>query len=209
MSIVTDSLQEQIRVIIKERILSKIYKPGAQIPTKEIAQEFGISNMPVRNSLQDLAGLGLVVNRERVGFFVKRFTLEEASRIMEVRELYETYSLEKYFDNIDRDEMRIIREQSSLEKGEKTLFRHLDIQLHGAFIKASKNDFLIDIYMKMQDLIELFASKNLSYENLAVQEHIAITSAIINNDRAGALQALKAHLRRVGKEIEDAIAGEN
>ncbi|MDR1754896.1 MAG: GntR family transcriptional regulator [Eubacterium sp.] len=208
MSIVTDSLQEQIRVIIKERILGKIYLPGEQIPTKEIAQEFGISNMPVRNSLQELASLGLVVNRERVGFFVKRFNLDEALKIMEVRELYETYSLEKYFNNINRNEMQIICEQSALGEDKKICFRKLDILLHGALVKASNNDYFIDVYMKLQNLIELFANISNAYEHLANREHIDIATAILNSDCAGALQALKSHLFRVSKEIEDVIVSE-
>jgi len=207
MTVVTDSLQEQVKNVIKTRILDKEYTSGTQIPTKEICEEFGISSMPVRTSLHELVSLGLVVNRERVGFFVKKFSVDEAYKIMEVRKLFEIYSLSRYFDNINRDVIRPIGVQSA-QQDISIRFQELDFRLHQAIIVASNNEFIIDSYMRIQDIIEMLANKDTSNEHLANKEHISVISAILSNDHDKAKQSLELHLLRVEKEIEDAIVSE-
>ena len=94
MSIIAKSITEQIYDIIKDKILLQEYKVGSKIDMNEIAEEHDISIMPVRDALKRLSSQGLVVNRSRVGFFVKEFSKQEISNIMEVRNMYETYCLD-------------------------------------------------------------------------------------------------------------------
>ena len=52
MSIHTESITDQCYDLIWKKILNKEYLPGEQIPTKQIAEDNGISVMPVRLALR-------------------------------------------------------------------------------------------------------------------------------------------------------------
>ena len=82
MSIITKSITDQIYNIIKNRILMQEYKLGSKIDMNELAEEHEISIMPVRDALKRLSNQGLVTNKSRVGFFVRKFSEEEIRNII-------------------------------------------------------------------------------------------------------------------------------
>lgn len=216
MHIITDNLNEQIQNLIKQRIFNKEYKTGEQINTKEIAAEHGISTMPVRDALQELTLSGLVINRERVGFFVKIFTLDEVKDIIAVRRMYEVFNLDSQFDVLNREKLTQIYHTLSQNEqvSNKTLTQEdyrikLDYEIHKSFIAASHNPFLIQQYEKMLDMFVLFSYKdNTRYEN-ANKEHLLLLENILQYNKEGAISTLNTHLDLTQEEILAAMVSEN
>ena len=101
MSIHTESITDQCYDLIWKKILNKEYLPGEQIPTKQNAEDNGISVMPVRLALRELTNNGIVLNKARVGFFVRDFTNQEMLDISRTRRMYEIYGLENYFSYLN------------------------------------------------------------------------------------------------------------
>lgn len=202
MDIMTDSLHRQVYEIVRQKILNQELVQGEMIETKRIAAECNISVSPVRNALQELTDYGLAVKKERVGYFVRKFTHREIQEIQNVRKMYEIYCLEKYFNHIDREGLAQIVEmqkEASLEK-----FYTYDVEMHALIIKASNNEFLMKQYAQVQDFFWLFMfiDKNIEENHIAVskEEHELILNSILDNDKQTALQLLNAHLDRVGNE---------
>lgn len=208
MAIITKSITDQIYNIIKEKILFQEYKIGSKIDMKEIAEEHEISIMPVRDALKRLSNQGLVVNKSRVGFFVKEFSEEEIENIMEVRNMYETYCLEHHFDNLNFDEIKSLYEdiqcQDSLRR-EK--FDEVDSKFHNIIINSSENQFLIEHYEKIEDRIILFRHLDKERIKKANEEHCMIIESILNGEKNEAVNKLNEHIRNVSssaaKNIED------
>ena len=96
--------------VLKEEIVRQRIKAGEQINPRQIAEEHGVSVMPVRDALTRLASFGLVTIRPRVGFFAREFTLTEVREIFEVRRLHEMYCMERYFHQIDIAQLEQIAE---------------------------------------------------------------------------------------------------
>lgn len=69
MKIMKQSISDQMFSILKEAIVRQRIKAGEQINPREIAEQYGVSVMPVRDALTRLASFGLVTIRPRVGFF--------------------------------------------------------------------------------------------------------------------------------------------
>jgi DNA-binding GntR family transcriptional regulator len=67
--------------------------PGTPIPPDEVAAVFGVSRIPVRESLKTLIGEGLVEHRPNAGYAVAKLTLEELREMYLVREVLETAAL--------------------------------------------------------------------------------------------------------------------
>src|SRR5690554_4721661 len=108
MAIIKDSISEQIYELIKNKIFTQELELGAQIDTKKIAGEHNISIMPVRDALNKLENRELVYRKSRIGYFVRTFSRKEAEEIMEVRKIYELYSLKEHFEAIDKKKLEEI-----------------------------------------------------------------------------------------------------
>ena len=73
-SVKRESLTEQIKSIIIERILAGSLSPGERLKELQIAGEFGTSQAPVREALRSLQALGYVEHKAHVGAIVKSFS---------------------------------------------------------------------------------------------------------------------------------------
>jgi DNA-binding GntR family transcriptional regulator len=196
-----DSIQSQIYCNIRKEILDQNFKFGDQINPRKIAQANKISVTPVRDALLQLTTEGLVVNKERVGFFVRDFSIKDVIEIMEVRKMYEIYNLYDYFENIDRDELTRIYDNIKSDDIDKNDFYINDVSFHNLLVLSSNNRFLISEYERVKNLFALFIYYDTDYDHEAKKEHCEIIEYILNNKKDEAVEALKAHLDRVTKVI--------
>lgn len=196
MAINKKSLTDQVYAMLKEKILNRDVELGEQLNTREIAEENGISLMPVRDALRRLANEDLVENRPRVGFFVKNFSEAEVNDILEVRKMHEIYCLENYFEDINREVISDLKDK--FENGQKKYFSSYDSKLHKEIILASHNNYLIDSYLKMiNHYTMLFSYLNYKRSETSRQEHIDLIDCILNKDKEEAKSILLRHLDRV------------
>ena len=79
------SLGEWLTEVLKQRIVSGGYQPGAWIREPALQREFGVSNGPVREALQNLVSSGILVREARRGVRVVSLTDAEVIELFEVR----------------------------------------------------------------------------------------------------------------------------
>ena len=70
-------LSKKVSWILKERIIKGNLKPGGKIIEVNIANQLGLSRIPVREDLQKLAADGLVKVNPNFGIMVVGFSLED------------------------------------------------------------------------------------------------------------------------------------
>lgn len=75
---------------IKRMIVSGDLLPGQQIRQEQMAAVLGVSRLPVREGLRQLASDGLVVHEHNVGFAVARLSRAEFDQVYLMRRLLET-----------------------------------------------------------------------------------------------------------------------
>lgn len=75
---------------IKAMIVSGEILPGQQIRQEQMAAQLGVSRLPVREGLRQLAADGLVSHVHHVGFAVSRLSREEFAQVYLMRRLLET-----------------------------------------------------------------------------------------------------------------------
>jgi DNA-binding GntR family transcriptional regulator len=69
--------------------------PGSTIRPDDIAARFGVSRIPVRESLKILEGQGLVEHSAHAGYVVPMLTAEDAVEIYAIRAMLETEALRR------------------------------------------------------------------------------------------------------------------
>jgi len=79
------TVSAQIRIRIREKILSGAYPPGSQLLQDSIAAEFGTSKIPVREALLQLRSEGLVDIFAHRGFQVRPLSKAEVAEVFRLR----------------------------------------------------------------------------------------------------------------------------
>lgn len=89
----TGQSQAAILDELRRCLLDGEVPPGTPIPVDEVASVFGVSRIPVRESLKTLIGEGLVEHRPNLGYTVARLTEREMHEMYLVREVLESAAL--------------------------------------------------------------------------------------------------------------------
>ena len=87
------TLRTHLTSMLRAQILSGKYRPGERLNESQIARDFNISRIPVREALSQLQEQGLVMNHERRGMFVMQLTPDEVQQINSLRMVLETEAL--------------------------------------------------------------------------------------------------------------------
>lgn len=115
------SLREQVYEHLRERIQTGQLTFEDRLVDVDIASEFGVSRMPVREALMQLVHDGMIESSTR-GFILRRYSDQEIGEIFEIRRLLEPAAAEIAARKMTDDALRI-----------------MDDAIH-AGIKASKAD---------------------------------------------------------------------
>jgi DNA-binding GntR family transcriptional regulator len=89
----SDNSQRAIVDELRRVILDGGVPPGSPIPVNEVAEVFGVSPIPVRESLKTLTAEGLVAHQPNVGYAVARLTAAELAELYIVRATLESAAL--------------------------------------------------------------------------------------------------------------------
>jgi DNA-binding GntR family transcriptional regulator len=87
------SLREQVYEHLRERIQSGQFTFDDRLVDVDIASEFGVSRMPVREALMQLVHDGMIESSTR-GFILRRYSDQEIADIFEIRRLLEPAAAE-------------------------------------------------------------------------------------------------------------------
>src|SRR5919107_2952392 len=96
-------LRDQIKDVLMQRILDGVYGPGERIVETRVAEEFGVSQAPVREALRELELLRLVVSEPFRGARVRDVTAQELAEIYPVRAALEEVAARGAAAGLDGD----------------------------------------------------------------------------------------------------------
>jgi len=232
--IVRQTISEQVRLQLVERIGSGELAPGEPVPSERaLSERFGVARTSIREALQGLISLGLVERRGNRIHVVERLPLVTVpgtaggpdARKEYVRQLFETRRVLELpiFElaatratDAQRDEIRAVADQfrpgMPLDD-----FRRLDRIFHMTIATACGNPLLVELYGKV--LNALFQSgefESLLYDEAnrervgvivgqSVLDHETIVAAIMNGDPVGTLDASDRHLDNVERRMVEEL----
>jgi DNA-binding FadR family transcriptional regulator len=187
-----DNLSQRTAEILSNKIrVEQVYMPGDKLPNENVlSEELGVSRTTLREAIRTLVSEGLLVVRRGLGTFVNE-TLDqyaEGSVNMDdvlamkvtLKDLYEARMIiepaaaalaasrasDEEIDEILRLGDVVQAEIKRHPKGDKRIQSETDF--HGAIMRASHNDFLIQFIPVLTETIEkTFAlDENLEYQGL-------------------------------------------
>ena len=105
---------------IKNAIFKMEYKPGDRIVIRKIAEQIGVSDIPVREALSRLESENLVDMEPHVGYRVKQISNRDTFENLEITYELEALAIRKTAENI-RDE-EIMKAEKQLKEMEDLAF---------------------------------------------------------------------------------------
>jgi DNA-binding GntR family transcriptional regulator len=105
-----DGEQPHVLDDLRRAILDGDEPPGTTIPIDAVAKFFGVSQIPVRESLKILIGEGLVEHRPHIGYSVAKLSFEEFRELYDVRQALETSALRAAVQHATLEDDRLVSE---------------------------------------------------------------------------------------------------
>ena len=202
----TVSTSDRVEQKFLEWILRGDRKPDQQVNGLELAREFNVSTIAIRDYLNRFTRFGLVERRPNSGWIIRGFTREFALELFEVRELFELRSAIAFArqpaDAPAWGELkRLEQEHRSLlaEIGTRYHdFSGLDERFHRLINDASRNRFIEDFHDVISLIFHYHYQWNKADEQernaVAIGEHLAYIKALQTRDAVRIEKACRAHL---------------
>lgn len=142
--------QERVYQHVRERILDGTYVPGFRIVIDALAEEFGVSALPVREAIRRLEAEGLVVFRPNVGAQVAPAEPGVFDEEMTVLAVLEGYATAEAAPHIGPEELRTLTEiTDGMVEAMGTLdtlrFGRLNREFHGVILDRCPNTALVEL----------------------------------------------------------------
>ncbi|WP_172332034.1 GntR family transcriptional regulator [Mangrovicoccus sp. HB161399] len=189
-------LTKVVKDALRDQILAGHYASGARLVEKRISEELGVSRMPVREALRELATEGLVKIEPRRGASVSLLTDGQKRELIEVRATLESLNAKLAARRQDPEqlaEMRAVLEsgEKMIEEGRMEEIHSRNDAFHSALAEAGGNSVLQEIMQSLRDKTSmLFADNDIETVRRSWREHADILRAVIAGD--GELAALLA-----------------
>jgi len=201
------SLRTQIKEILLARILNGEYQPGDRLVEMQIAQEFGISQAPVRESLRELEALGFVESELYRGTRVRAVTKAELTEIYPVRAALEEVAAraaaQRLAGKVEALAAELAAMHQAAEKGDLYEQVQHDVDFHRLIVEASGNRVLQDVWRSLRiEARTLISTLKVDIGGHEIAEmHRPVLEALAEGDaeKAGAL--LRKHVEYFGELI--------
>src|ERR1700719_3137365 len=201
---------EELRLQLADEIVRGTLAPGAALDETDIARRFNVSRTPVREALRQLAASGLVDARAHRGAVVARPSLERLTEMFEAMAELEALcaglAAERMMP-VERHRLEAVHEELRVLSyaGNPDRFHEVNERFHNTIYAGSQNTYIAEITLATRVRVQPFRRaqfRNLGRLAKSHAEHDRVVVAILRGDKAGAANAMRAHIELVRDEYE-------
>lgn len=194
---------------LRRAILDGGVPPGTQIPLAEVAEIFGVSQIPIREALKTLVAEGLISHRRNGGYTVALLTVQELREMYIVRETLESASLAAAVHNAtDTDRAAAVianqRLEQAIRDGDAAAYHRGSRQFHAALTGPSRMHRLLHMLEAAWNVTEPVQSMvHVSPADRAElhADHRAMLEAFLAGDIDALLAISEQHAARLNAVI--------
>lgn len=208
------SRSEELRETIEEMIAVGTLAPGQHLDETELATRFGVSRTPIRETLIQLASMGLVVIRPRRGAIVAELGPQQLLEMFEVMsELEATCGRLAARRMTPQEQQALLAAHLACKQArdaqEPDDYYYKNEAFHEAIYAGSHNQFLIEQTRSLHRRLRPYRRLQLRVRNRlshSYDEHDGVVRAIIDGDGDLAAQLLRDHVMIQGQRFSDLMA---
>lgn len=198
------TIADYVLTAIRSGILSGRYNPGSRLDQQALADELGVSIIPVRESLRQLEVEGFVRIHSRRGAFVAELSVEELKEIYLIRETLEELATLLAVPQLtpgDLEQLETILEEMAEATRRQDFARLLDLNrlFHFTIYEASQRPLLLQMVTTLWDRSSLYR-RWYTYlperSEQALIEHRQILAACKRGEARPAGEAIRNNIRQ-------------
>jgi DNA-binding GntR family transcriptional regulator len=205
---------------LREQILRGDYPEGKPLRQDALAEDLGVSRIPVREALRQLEAEGLVTFSPHRGAIVSILSLDEIRELFDLRAQIECDLIDRAIpvmtrEHLDRALAVLAEFERAYRSGDAMQWGSLNWHFHAALYAPANRNLTMgvlqklhqhsDRYFRMQVLLAHGGAK-------ANDEHRAIAAAVRKKDVKSATQLMRAHILGAGSSLLELLEeqrGEN
>lgn len=203
MDVQRESMRDQVKRVLLNRILDGAYQPGDRLVELQIARELNTSQGPVREALRELEGLHLVESQTYRGTYVRGISAQEMYDAYLVRGVLEELAAQLAADQFKANTAALKHEVKAMRTAAKTRdldrFAHHNATFHRLIVQAAGNPILLQVWESLA--CELRTRINLvrivAHLEAVAELHQPIVEALAQGDGQAAGQLLRNHFDEI------------
>ncbi|NJO72314.1 MAG: GntR family transcriptional regulator [Leptolyngbyaceae cyanobacterium RM1_406_9] len=200
------STPDLIADALREAIVQGVFQEGQSLRQDEIAAQFGVSRIPLREALRQLEAEGLVMLSPNRGATVAVMSPEEAQEICEIRVALEGLALQLAIPNLteaDLDKAAEILKKTGRET-DVGRWAKLNWEFHAVLYAAGDRPRLLSLIKTLHTNIDRYIRlqmAKMNYLEKSQHEHQQLLEACRKGDSKAAVRLLKRHIETAGEQL--------
>lgn len=205
---------EFIASVLRVAILHGRYKANQPLRQDKIAEELGVSKIPLREALVQLKAEGLVTFNPKRGAVVADLSADEVEEIYLMRTALETAAIEQAIPRLGKSDF--IRAQSVLDiidvETDEARWGELNWEFHSTLYQAANMPLLLNTIQNLHNNVAryliIYLDRLAAYEQ-SQEEHRALLKACREKNIPTAIEILKKHLRYASDRLVKHLSEES
>jgi DNA-binding GntR family transcriptional regulator len=211
MSLEVGSHANEVVRALEEDLLNGFLLPGDRLDERKLAARFGVSRTPIREALQRLAAMGIVVVQPRQGAAIVQ---------LDIPDLLDSFTVDADLEALAAAQAarRILPDQKAdllraheacnvaAEAGDFERFNQANDRFHAIIARSSQNRILKS-HLRTAKLLTAPYRRKITYQPgrmlASIREHQAIVDAIMASDSDTAAEHMRAHIFQLGAGTSD------
>ncbi len=194
---------------LRRRILSGELPEGRQLKQEQLASEFGISKVPVREALAQLEAEGFVTQNFHRGAVVAGLSPNQAMEMFELRSQIEVWLLGLAMQAATAEDVaEVARIAAETEQAtDPALYPDLNWRFHEALYRPAQREYALDLVRRMHSQLERFVRLQFTLairKEEVVREHAALL-ALYAAKKPKALETLRRHIMTSAERLASCL----
>lgn len=194
---------------VRERILSGAYPEGEPLRQDAIADELGVSRIPIREALRQLEAEGLVVFNPHRGAIVSSLSLDEIDEVFALRAEIESGLMRRAIPLLDAEHLRraaevLARYEHALRIHDVLAYGELNWQFHSTLYDPAGRPVTLGIVQRLHHQSDRYLRMQLALthgEHRANEEHRAILETAKRHDVKKGAALVRDHILHAGRAL--------
>jgi DNA-binding GntR family transcriptional regulator len=197
----------QVANVLRQWIVTGRLAAGRHIKQEAIAEELGVSRVPVREAFVILEAEGIIVREKYKGAFVAKISLAEIKETYLLRDLLESFLFEKALPLISEDDLRqaenIIRQSDEAQTSQDWTRLNVEFQmtLYRPSLLSLTMQTLVSVLRRSDRYFRLQQAISRTLRDSRRDQHQRIVDVIRSGDHEAALQAMRLHIQDNSVEV--------
>lgn len=202
-------LREEIRDTLRTRIFEGHYAPGTRLVERDLAAEFNVSRLPIREALRMLQQEGVLAERATRGSVVAGLSEREVEDLFDVRASLEVLACRLATQRATPEDIAALgsildRASDALARGSINEAHRANTEFHDEVTRIAANGFLKTALEPLQGRMH-WLFRHVTDLSELIQEHRELLAAIASGDpERGAAQSAH-HIGKYKEQYPDTV----